>query len=193
MYENCARILTPDGKWSTSAPPHMLGASVLTHALLLILLVHLPVNRLTKPQPPGGMTFELQSPEMLCSVPDQQEIAEAPKVALLDIPTKATLANAIEARIDSLPRPQPEITQNRLKPTGTWKPPEISSSSPRKGPPVAARTVADHSRICSGVINTAPHAPNPPSFITAIDSSGAGTPAIGPKRSGARSPKRLQN
>jgi hypothetical protein len=47
--------------------------------------------------------------------------------------------------------------------------------------------------ISAGCINSAPQAPSPPAFITAIESEGALAPAIGANRIGSFSPKRRQN
>src|SRR3954451_1471665 len=47
--------------------------------------------------------------------------------------------------------------------------------------------------MSAGAISSAPHAPRPPAFTTAIDSFGAATPAIGASRIGIRIPNRSQN
>src|SRR5437588_12313401 len=43
-----------------------------------------------------------------------------------------------------------------------------------------------------GCITSAPHAPRPPAFATAMESDGGQAPAIGAWRSGTRSPNRSQ-
>jgi hypothetical protein len=39
-------------------------------------------------------------------------------------------------------------------------------------------------KISSGVIRSAPQAPSPPAFMTAMESDGADTPAMGARRMG---------
>ena len=58
--------------------------------------------------------------------------------------------------------------------------------------PSASRRLAP-SPISRGVINSAPQAPRPPAFMTAIDSAGALAPAMGARRIGVFSPNRWQN
>src|SRR5262249_19637031 len=59
-------------------------------------------------------------------------------------------------------------------------------------PLVLPRTSAAHAAISSGFISSAPHEPSPPASAIAIDSAGAGTPAIGASRMGTRRLKRAQ-
>src|SRR4026207_1210029 len=47
--------------------------------------------------------------------------------------------------------------------------------------------------ISSGCKSNAPQAPSPPALATAIDTERGQAPAIGARRIGTRSPKRLQN
>src|SRR5215831_9606700 len=60
-------------------------------------------------------------------------------------------------------------------------------------PLVLPRTSAAQAAISAGFISSAPHEPSPPASATAIDSAGAGTPAIGASRIGRRRLKRAQN
>ena len=60
------------------------------------------------------------------------------------------------------------------------------------GPWPAARTCRAQTPISAGCISSAPRAPIPPALITAADSPGAPTPAIGANRIGAVIPKRRQ-
>src|ERR1051326_963071 len=60
-------------------------------------------------------------------------------------------------------------------------------------PLVLPRTSPAQAAISSGFISSAPHEPSPPALAMAIDSAGAGTPAIGASRIGTRRLKRAQN
>ena len=62
-----------------------------------------------------------------------------------------------------------------------------------KGPLVPARTSLAQALISSGFISSAPQAPSPPAFATAIDSEGALAPAMGASKIGVRKPNLSQN
>src|SRR3982750_3309484 len=61
------------------------------------------------------------------------------------------------------------------------------------GPRLFARTSSAHAEISAGCISSAPHAPRPPAFTTAIEREEGHAPAIGASRMGTWRPNRLQN